>query len=155
MEHHKAQQLDGRMHRLLREQHRLMHQHFRECGLFNGEPPMLFHIGECAGITQRELAERMRITPASVTVSIRRMEAEGLVRRVSDERDSRRLHLYLTEQGEMLNRRCLKARDELIDLLYQEYGEEEYQQLQALFDKMEQRVQHAREVFLSKGDNSQ
>ena len=145
------EQLDRQMHEVLREHHRVMHQHFKECGLFNGEPMMLFLIGEGEGLTQRELAERMHITPASVTVSVRRLVGEALVERRPDAADARRLHLYLTEQGRQLNAACLRVRDEMIRLVYGSYTPEERDQMGALLDKMQENLVLARRQ-LTKGE---
>ena len=77
----------------------LMQKYFQGCGMFNGQPFMLFHIQCSPGITQKELAREMNITAASVATSVKRLEAADLVRRVPDEWDGRVLHLYLTPGG--------------------------------------------------------
>lgn len=44
---------------------------------------------ERAGLTQRELAERLQITPASLSVLVSRLEKKRLVTRTVDPRDAR------------------------------------------------------------------
>ena len=51
------------------------------------------------GIPQRELARLMRLSPATVAVSLKSMEKGGYVSRVTDQRDQRRNLVTLTEKG--------------------------------------------------------
>ena len=147
-----VQQVDRQLHDLMRNRRRLMQQYFKGCGLFNGEPPMLFFIAEQDGITQKELAQRMQITPASVTVSVRRMETEGLVQRIPDTKDARVLHLHLTPKGRHLNQECLQVRDDLIRRLFCGYDAQDIEQMSRLLDKMEQNLNLARHAYLGESD---
>jgi DNA-binding MarR family transcriptional regulator len=54
------------------------------------------------GVTQKDLAERLQLTPAAISNSIREMERFGLVRRQHDPDDARVLRLHLSEQGQKL-----------------------------------------------------
>lgn len=51
------------------------------------------------GLSQKELAKKMRITPPSITVMIRKMEAEGLIKKKQDEKDQRITRIYITDKG--------------------------------------------------------
>lgn len=50
-------------------------------------------------VSQKELAQAMEITPATLTVMLRRMDAKRLVSRVRDPQDMRVTQLNLTESG--------------------------------------------------------
>lgn len=71
------------------------------------------------GLSQRELADRIHIKPATVTIMLQRMEKSGLIRRESDPKDQRIQRLFVTESGIEANRRS-----EIIlhDLLKETYG---------------------------------
>lgn len=49
--------------------------------------------------SQRELAGRMRLAPATVAVSLKSLERQGYVERSADDRDARRNLVRLTEKG--------------------------------------------------------
>jgi DNA-binding MarR family transcriptional regulator len=53
-------------------------------------------------MNQKDLAERLQLTPPAISNSIREMERFGLVRRQHDPDDARVLRLYLSEQGHNL-----------------------------------------------------
>ena len=54
------------------------------------------------GISQKCLAKLLQITPAAVSVTVRDMEAAGLIERNPDPEDARQMNLILSERGEAL-----------------------------------------------------
>lgn len=68
-------------------------------GMSHGYRRMLFHLAHGDGITQLELVKLTRLTAPTVSVALAKMEKEGLVKRVSDEKDMRKVKVYLTEKG--------------------------------------------------------
>lgn len=59
-----------------------------------------------AGRTVGELANTLAITPASVTAAVNRLEQKGLVRRLKNPQDRRRVGVQLTEEGGRVRRLC-------------------------------------------------
>lgn len=54
------------------------------------------------GAAQKLLAEKLNITPASISISVRELEDLDLVKREADPNDMRSMNLYLTSKGEKL-----------------------------------------------------
>ena len=50
-------------------------------------------------LSQKELAERMNVTPSTITTSIQKMEKEGYVVRRPDSKDQRVMRLSVTEKS--------------------------------------------------------
>lgn len=125
----------------------LMQKYFQGCGMFNGQPFMLFHIQCNPGITQKELAREMNITAASVATSVKRLEAADLVRRVPDEWDGRVLHLYLTPEGEAMDRHCRRAKTILAAVQFDGFTDEERAALSCYLDRMSRNLQNARPLL--------
>lgn len=73
-----------------------------QLGLYRGQYFVLAALWEQEGLTQSELAERTMVRPATMTASLQRMEAAGLVERRPDPRDQRVTRVYLTEAGRAL-----------------------------------------------------
>ena len=71
-----------------------------EFGLHEGQPPLLDYIRKHTGCTQKEIADRMMISPASVAVSTKRMQRAGLLEKQTDENNLRCNMLRLTPEGE-------------------------------------------------------
>lgn len=75
------------------------HQLLEEIGLYRGQPPLLKSLWEQEGLTQTDLAERLKIAPATMTKMLQRMEKAGFVYRKPDPEDQRISRVYLTEAG--------------------------------------------------------
>ena len=69
-------------------------------GLYFGQPMILDYVLQHDACTQKELAEAMHISAASIAVSIKRIEKAGLITRTPDETDSRKNHLSVTQKGQ-------------------------------------------------------
>ena len=91
-----------------------------EYGLQNLGQPMLLSIlrqkPDGVADSQRELAEQLHVTPATVTVSLRSMERDGYITKSVDSNDLRRKRITLTDKGrEVLDK---------LDLVYERIGKE-------------------------------
>lgn len=94
------QSLDFLLAQISRLHHYRAHELFSSLGLYRGQPPLLFELWKQNGQTHGELAEKMRITPATATRMIQRMEKTGFVQRRPDASDQRVSRVYLTETGQ-------------------------------------------------------
>ncbi len=80
---------------LARELRREVHS----LGVTGGQVTLLIGIQRNPGLSQRELAERERISGAAASAHVDRLERAGLVRRVRSETDRRRIGLEVTPKG--------------------------------------------------------
>jgi DNA-binding MarR family transcriptional regulator len=79
--------------------HARAHALLDELGLYRGQPRLLRALYEGEGITHGDLADRLRVTPATITKMIQRMEKAGFVERRADRVDQRVSRVYLTGAG--------------------------------------------------------
>jgi len=89
--------------RVARAHHRVAERALCALGLHAGQEMVLLHLWEQEGLTQTQLAMRLEIEPASMTLMLQKMERAGLVTRQQDEQDARIMRVSLTEAG-----RCLE-----------------------------------------------
>lgn len=75
--------------------HRLLCRH----GLHFGQPQILHAVRHLNCASQKELAETLRVSPASVAMSVKRMQKAGLVEKTVNENDMRENRIRLTEKG--------------------------------------------------------
>jgi DNA-binding MarR family transcriptional regulator len=76
-----------------------IHQLLETLELYQGQPPVLRELWKQEGLPQNELALRLKITPATVTRMLQRMEKSGFIRREPDPLDQRVTRVYLTAAG--------------------------------------------------------
>ena len=68
-------------------------------GISTGQQPLLCLLLEEDGLSQKELAARLNVTPASITTMLGRMEKANLVFRKRNEADKRASKVFLTKHG--------------------------------------------------------
>jgi MarR family transcriptional regulator, organic hydroperoxide resistance regulator len=95
--------------RTIRTHYRRIHMLLDELGVYPGQPPLLFVLGKRGPLSQRDLAQRLHLKPATVTVMLRRMEKAGLVSRRGDPADRRIVIVHLTVRGRALRNRVKRA----------------------------------------------
>lgn len=71
----------------------------REYGLTGPQLLLLRAIQHTDNMTIRQLSDMSNMSPATATSILDRLEARGLIERVRDERDKRKVHAQLTEEG--------------------------------------------------------
>lgn len=130
---------------LINDVHRLTSAKIRReserSGLRQGYRRIMFHLshGDDGG-TQQDLVRHTKLSAPTVSVSLARMEAEGLVRRRPDENDLRVIRVSLTEKGKQLNQRMQEIFREIEDDIGGELTEDEMNELKGLLFKIRQRL---------------
>lgn len=76
-------------------------------------------------LSQKELAERMNVTPSTITTSIQKMEKEGYVVRCPDEKDQRVMRLSVTEKSKKYLENLGEVGGMLDDIVFSEMSMEE------------------------------
>ncbi len=92
---------------------KLMHDRMRvlceEAGVSSGYRRVLFVLAHRDGITQSELTRFAHVSAPSVSVTVEKMEREGLLVRTPDDKDARQLRLSLTEAGLALDKKIIEC----------------------------------------------
>ncbi|AZG06977.1 MAG: hypothetical protein ABS43_16065 [Bordetella sp. SCN 67-23] len=70
-------------------------------------------IWEEDGLTQREVGRRVGIMEAAAGSALNKLESRGLIRRVRNADDRRKINIYLTERGRALGHELMPKADEL------------------------------------------
>jgi DNA-binding MarR family transcriptional regulator len=68
-------------------------------GVSFGLWPFLRELWEEDGLTQSELSRRVHMKGPTTVAAINRLERNGMVRRVQNKSDGRKINVYLTEKG--------------------------------------------------------
>jgi MarR family transcriptional regulator, organic hydroperoxide resistance regulator len=111
--------------------------------VYPGQPPLLRALSKQDGQSQRELAELMQITPATLNVMIGRMEKTGLLVRRPDESDQRVSRVYLTEQGHSVVEIIGEEMNDIEALSFAGFTEAEQESFRSLLLRMHDNLQKA------------
>ena len=71
-------------------------------GVNTGQFPVLLMLWERDGVTQSSLVEELAVEQPTMAGTLKRMERDGLIKRVADPNDGRQSHIHLTRRGRAL-----------------------------------------------------
>lgn len=69
-------------------------------GLTESRAPVLWRVGETGGLTQRELAEKLKVSPRNITTLVDGLVETGFIKRGDHPTDRRAVLVVLTKKGE-------------------------------------------------------
>jgi MarR family transcriptional regulator, organic hydroperoxide resistance regulator len=112
--------------------HKLMHLYFTDtypllerAGVYPGQVPLLKALDDSDGLSQRELSSTLSIRPSTVTMTLRRMERNGLVYRRRDPFDQRVIRIYITERGRSSTREIDRIVGNMEQRVFKNFTDEE------------------------------
>lgn len=73
---------------------------FRDVKLYPAQGGLLWTLRKNNGVAQKDIAGKLGVKPPSITVMIKKMEAQGYIYRKQDEKDQRIIRIFLTPKGE-------------------------------------------------------
>ncbi len=119
--------------------------HFRECekrfstlNIHRSQHMMLMAIARMGeGVSQKQLAEDMGISPAAVAKSLKKLESDGMITRASYEDDARENRTTITELGAQIVERSHAIMKELDTATSELLSDEELDTLRAIMEKMQ------------------
>ncbi|SKA79605.1 transcriptional regulator, MarR family [Caloramator quimbayensis] len=130
---------------IIRLHFQCLHNMLDKYGMYPGQPPLLFALYHRDGQSQKELAMKLNIKPATITVMLRRMEKTGLLLRKQDEEDQRISRVYITEKGREICKELKQVMIELNDECFKNFTEEEKDALYKLLIKMQNNLINVRD----------
>jgi len=132
--------LGYRLFLVSRAHHNQAFRMFGEIGLFRGQPQVLFKLGDHEGRTQSELAEKLELTPATLTNLLTRMEHAGLIERRSDPVDCRCTRIFLTEAGRIKLSQAVEQTQKMDEAAFAGFTPEEQELLNQYLERVHQNL---------------
>jgi DNA-binding MarR family transcriptional regulator len=129
--------------RTIRSHYRRVHMLLDELGVYPGQPPLLFVLGKYGPSSHKELAQRLHVKPATVTVMLRRMAKAGLVAQRGDSADRRVSTVHLTARGQALRRRVKRALRVIAAECFDDFSPAQRRQLDSLLQRVQRNLEAA------------
>lgn len=105
-------------------------------GLHFGHPRILFTIAHLQGASQKEIADRLHVSPASLATSLKRLEKAGFLCRSIDEQDQRINKIELTDKGKAAVSTCHLQMQSIDRLMMNGLSDEEQSLLHSLLARL-------------------
>lgn len=127
-------------HRLLGEVVRLhfalTHSNLEKEGLYPGQPPLLYALHHHGGLSQKDIAKKLNLKPATITVMIKRLEKSGFIIKTPDEKDRRVSRIYLTDKGTKACESLKSIVNKIDNICLNNFSKEELENLSFLLNKV-------------------
>ena len=133
---------DMMFHKLLRAHHNACAAALMAAGVDDvGSPRLLVELsqypdGPDQAPTQKELADRLRCAPATIAASLKCLERAGYVIRRTDERDTRRNRISITQAGRDKVEAGMRAFQQVDGYMYHGFSPEEREQVRQFHQRM-------------------
>jgi len=112
----------------------LLQERIKQYGVAVGQFQILVHLWEEQGMTQKELCELIRVEQPTLANTLKRMERDGLIKRVPDENDKRQWRIYLTQRTLELEEVLKQASREVNELFVSRLNTTEQKEFRRLMD---------------------
>lgn len=119
-----------RMHR------RIVEREVNRLGLHGSQHHLLMHLANHETLTQKELASQLKVSPASVAVSLKKLESEGYIAKEMDPKDNRYNKITITEKGKYLVEKSRQVVVKIDEAAFDGFSEEEGEQLSLLVERL-------------------
>ena len=93
--------------------------------LYRGQPEILEYLNEHGDCSQKELADFLGVTPASIATSLKRMSKSGFIEKTPDENDRRINRLSLSEKGKEIRLAGKSECDKVDKAMFSGFSDEE------------------------------
>ncbi|HEY1164011.1 MAG TPA: MarR family transcriptional regulator [Chitinophaga sp.] len=107
-----------------------------EANMYEGQDILLHHLAMEDGQTMSELAGNVCIQAATLSTMIRRMEANGLIKKEADQQDKRASRIYFTAKGREVHAQTGKIWNELDKRTLKDLTADEKKMLDQLLKKV-------------------
>lgn len=104
--------------------------------LYFGQLPILEYIVRNEGCNQKDICNYVKVSPASIALSTKRLAKAGLITKVSDDENRRCNILCPTQKGKEISQLCRKNFDDFENRLFDGFTEEELDALINSLNKM-------------------
>ena len=122
----------------------LCQSRIRPLGIQPAEHMLLMRLSrEKGNPSQKELAQRMELSPAAVAVSLKKLESGGYVARCADASDSRVNRITVTEKGMRTVKESFVIFDALDAEMFRGVSAEEIDLCMATFEKLIANIKNA------------
>lgn len=105
--------------------HRELMLMVRALELYPNQLPILEYIKNNDGCMQADISRDLGVTPASIALSVKRLQKAGMLIKEIDENNLRKNRLSLTDKGRESSRKSRRIFDEFDRKMYKDFTEEE------------------------------
>lgn len=114
----------------------LLNEQMQPIGISTAQFPILLELWQQDGLTQNELVRLGNLAQATVANTLGRMERDGLITRIANQKDARVKHIMLTDKARKLESEAIACAKQVNQQSLAVLTEDEQQQFNTLMQKV-------------------
>lgn len=112
-----------------------------QTGLHRSQHMLLMRLSCGCTPSQKQLAKDLRVSPAAIAVSLKKLESDGYIQKATDADDSRRNRIELTEKGRGVMTQTCALFSSIDRTMTEGFDDAELDALLAALEKIEKNLQ--------------
>lgn len=119
---------------------KIMDYHLEETGIYSAQHQLIMAIARNQFASQKEIAEKMRVSTAAIATSLKKLEKGGYITKEMDCTDNRLNQITLTEKGKEIVSKSRDVFKSVDGILFEDFTEEEKDTLISLLNKLDKNI---------------
>ncbi len=137
MDKRESEHLSWKIIHISHKHRHVMEKLFDSTGVFQGQHRMLMCISDNDFYSQKEIAAHMKISTATVAVSLKKLEKGGYIEKIVDEKDNRLNKIVLTNKAKAIVNDSKKMFDTVEANMFKNFSDEEKKQFKEYLERIE------------------
>ena len=143
-ERSRGMEIMKKLFRIDRYHKALIETELSRLGIHRSQHHVLMYLSFCPEApTQDQIAKNMEISPAAVAVTLKKLEAAGLVERVVRRENGREKEVRLTQQGKDIADTTVGLLQRTDEMITEGFTEKELEKLESFLDRMGENLKRA------------
>lgn len=126
----------------MRLHHKVVERLVSYLGIHHGQHHLLMKLSKKEWNSQKELADALEVSTATVAVSLKKLENGGYITRAVIPDDNRYNQLEITEKGRAVVKESCKIFEHINETMFKDFTEEEKETLYQLMKRLNRNLSH-------------
>jgi DNA-binding MarR family transcriptional regulator len=122
--------------RIMKLHRYILDERLRQTGVYCSQHQILMMLSDHSDVSQKEIAERLYVSTATIAVSVKKLEKGEYITRVVDQEDNRMNKLCLTEKGKHMVELSRKFFHKVEEQMFRDFSKEELADMGQYMDRI-------------------
>ncbi|SEU27018.1 DNA-binding transcriptional regulator, MarR family [Lacrimispora sphenoides] len=128
--------------RIMKLHRYILDERLKETGVYRSQHQILMMLADHSNVSQKEIAERLYVSTATIAVSVKKLEKGGYITRVVDQEDNRMNKLCLTEKGKHTVKHSREFFHNVEERMFRDFSAEEMAAMGQFLDRVYDNLSH-------------
>ncbi len=128
--------------RIMKLHRYILDERLKETGVYRSQHQILMMLSDHSNVSQKEIAERLYVSTATIAVSVKKLEKGGYITRVVDQEDNRMNKLCLTEKGKYTVKHSREFFHNVEEQMFRDFSAEEMAAMGQFLDRVYDNLSH-------------